>query len=297
MDGSGICRRTWRREAFPHHGFDPRPETRVAFALHVAGSKHAVNPGSLRALDWIFPVIGEVIPQNFCLRGISGRDLRPAVDDAMGLIKIDGLGDIVGNNGIVLPDLGDAIHLHRQQNRYARSAQFASEQHCGRCSPALAEQDNSGAGFFFGGESAVAVGIEQPHDGIKGPLPAPVFENSDVSVFGNDGADSLRQPNRAVVRVVVADEAAHKTDDDVGSDRSVLRAERGGVQRSRDPWQAYTKNRCGDDEGTKWNDPGHADSNQSDDSVRPGDSVKTDADRSGTDPCPIERDRSFRQMA
>src|SRR6202035_3870842 len=114
MDGSGIGRRTWRREAFPHHGFDPRPETRVAFALHVAGSKEAVNPGSLWALYWILPVIGEVIPQNFGFRGISGGDLRAAVDDAMRLIKVHSLGDVVGNHGIVLPDFGDTINLHCQ---------------------------------------------------------------------------------------------------------------------------------------------------------------------------------------
>jgi len=83
----------------------------IAFTLHVVGSKDAVEPGSFRALDGMFFVIDEVVAQDFCLGGVSGGDLWAAVDEAMRLIKIDGLGDVVGNDGILLPEFGHAIHL------------------------------------------------------------------------------------------------------------------------------------------------------------------------------------------
>jgi len=88
----------------------------------VVGGKYTVEPGSLRALDRVLLVVDEVISQNVRLGRISSFDLRAAVDDAMGLIEIDGLGDVVGNDGILLPEFGDAIHLDGEQNRNALAA-------------------------------------------------------------------------------------------------------------------------------------------------------------------------------
>ena len=88
----------------------------------MVGGKYTVEPGSLRALDRVLLVVDEVISQNVRLGRISSFDLRAAVDDAMGLIEIDGLGDVVGNDGILLPEFGDAIHLDGEQNRNALAA-------------------------------------------------------------------------------------------------------------------------------------------------------------------------------
>ena len=88
----------------------------------MVGGKYTVEPGSLRALDRVLLVVDEVISQNVRLGRISSFDLRAAVDDAMRLIEIDGLGDVVGNDGILLPEFGDAIHLDGEQNRNALAA-------------------------------------------------------------------------------------------------------------------------------------------------------------------------------
>jgi len=88
----------------------------------VVGRKYTVEPGSLWTLDGVLLVVDEVVSKNVCLGRISSFDLRAAVDDAMRLIKIDGLGDVVGNDGILLPELGDAIHLDGEQNRNALAA-------------------------------------------------------------------------------------------------------------------------------------------------------------------------------
>jgi hypothetical protein len=115
----------------------------------VAGSEDAVEPGGFGAFDRIFLIVHSIIAEDVSPGGIGGRDVSAPMDDAAGLIEIDGFGDVVGNDRIVLPDLSYAIHLHRQKNRNALSAKIAGESYCGRSSPALAEENDVGASFFF----------------------------------------------------------------------------------------------------------------------------------------------------
>ena len=84
---------------------------RRTFALHVAGGEDAVPPGGFRAVHRTFLVIDAVVAEDFGLSRIGGGDLAAAVNEAFGLIKVDGFGDVIGNDGIVLPKLGDAIDL------------------------------------------------------------------------------------------------------------------------------------------------------------------------------------------
>jgi len=100
-----------RGEALLDHGLNVGPECVVAFALHVTGGEDTVRPGGLRALDWVLPIIEQVIAEDLSFCGIGSDDLAPAVDDALRLIKVHRFGHIVGNHGIVLPELGYAIHL------------------------------------------------------------------------------------------------------------------------------------------------------------------------------------------
>jgi len=93
------------------HGLDLRPEVGIALALHVAGGEDAVPPRSFGALDVILFVIEEVVAQDFGPGGINGGDVATAVDDALSLIKIHGLGYVIRNEGIVLPEFGDTIDL------------------------------------------------------------------------------------------------------------------------------------------------------------------------------------------
>ena len=62
----------------------------------------------------------------------------------MRLIEVDRRGDIVGNDLVVLPGLGDAVHLHRQEHRDSRAIQFARQQYHGGSSPTVAEENDVG---------------------------------------------------------------------------------------------------------------------------------------------------------
>ena len=98
MQSGDRGRRFLRREALAHHGFDLRPEMGVALALHVARSENAIGPGSLGTLDGVLAVIHKEVSENQSLRRIGGNDLRLTMDDTVSLIKIDGLGDVVGDD-------------------------------------------------------------------------------------------------------------------------------------------------------------------------------------------------------
>ena len=139
--------------------FDLRPEVGIALALHVAGCEDAVPPGGFGALDGSFLVIHTVVAEDVGSGGVGGGDLALAMNNALGLVEVYGFSNVVGNDGIVLPNFGDAIDLHRQQNRNALAPEIAGEQDCGGRSPTVAEQDNVSASFFFGGKNAVAIGI------------------------------------------------------------------------------------------------------------------------------------------
>jgi len=194
----------------------------IAFALHVPGSEEAIRPRSSWAVDWSFFVVHAVVAQNRGLGGIGGKDLAPAVDNACCLIKVHGLGDVVGNDGIVLPQFGDTIHLHRQQDRYTSATQIARQQHRRSCSPTVAKENNASSILLFGGEDTVVIGIEKSDNGIIGPFSAAILENPDIGALGSSLPDTLRELNGAVVRIVVTDEATHEADHNVGSwDRSV----------------------------------------------------------------------------
>jgi len=194
--------------------------------LHVIGSEEALCPRGLGALNRVLLVIHEVVSEDLSFSGVGGDDLPAAMDDAVGLIKVHGLGDIVWNDGIVLPNFGDAIDLHGEENRDALAAEVAGEQHGSRGSPAVAEQNDTGASFFFRGKNAIAIGIEQAEDSGVSLLPAAVLENLDISIFGNGSFDQFGELNWAVVRVVVGDETSDETDYDVGRRRGWLGLER-----------------------------------------------------------------------
>jgi len=84
----------------------------IALAFHVTVCEMPVQPGVIRTLERALRVVCSIVPKDFSSQGIGGSDLPPAVEDALGLIKIHGFSDIVGNNGVVLPELRDAIDLN-----------------------------------------------------------------------------------------------------------------------------------------------------------------------------------------
>ena len=67
----------------------------------------------------------------------------------MGLVEIDRLPYVGGNHGIVLSDLGHAIHLNGEQDGNTVALQLARQGYSFRCAPAMSEDDDAGLLFFF----------------------------------------------------------------------------------------------------------------------------------------------------
>jgi len=124
----------------------------------------------------------------------------------------------------------------------------------------LTEEDDAGASFLFGGEKAIAVGIEKTEDGLVGTLPAPVFEDFHIRVFGKLWANFLRQPNRAVVLIVMTDEATHETNHNIGRKGGLFGGKRGGIDSAREVGRDCTENRECHGQNTNWSHPAHAES-------------------------------------
>ena len=97
----------------------------------------------------------------------------------------------------------------------------------------MTEEDDAGASFLFGGEKAIAVGIEQAEDGRVGTFAAAVFEDFYVRVFGKLRANFLREANWAMVLIVMADEATHEPNNNIGRKGGRFGGKRGGVDSAR----------------------------------------------------------------
>src|ERR1700716_4690866 len=117
---------------------------RIAFALRVRRGKVSVVPRRSQALDWIFPVIRQIIPENSSPQWIGSGDVRAPVDQSMRLIEVHGLHNVVRNHAVVLPEFGNTIHLHGQQYRDAVAMQLTCEKYYRGASPTVAEQHNAG---------------------------------------------------------------------------------------------------------------------------------------------------------
>jgi hypothetical protein len=152
------------------------------------------------------------------------------MNQPVGLVEVDGLRDIGRNDGIVLTDFGDAIHLHRQQHRDALALQIASQSdRCGG-SPTVTEKDDSSIPSFRVGQNAVVIGIEQPDNGTVCTLPVTVFKRLDGDARRIGFAEPLSQFDWPVMGIIVADKSTNKTNNDVGrggSSRTYQRDVRG----------------------------------------------------------------------
>lgn len=138
------------------------------------------------------------------------------MNQPVGLIEVDGLRDIGRNDGIVLADFGDAIHLHRQQHRDVLSLQIARQSdRCGG-SPTVPEKDDSCILSFRVGQNAVVIAIEQPDNGTVRTFPVTVFKGLDGDARRIGFAEPLGQFDRPVMGIVVTDKPTDKTNNDVG---------------------------------------------------------------------------------
>ena len=87
------------------------PNSRIAFNFRVSFYQHPVEPGIPFAADGIRLIVKSKVPNNLRAGWIGCTNRRPAVNNSIRLVEINRLPHIAGNYCVVLPNLGDAIHL------------------------------------------------------------------------------------------------------------------------------------------------------------------------------------------
>jgi hypothetical protein len=97
----------------------------------------------------------------------------------------------------------------------------------------VAEEHDVRRGFFIVAQNTVMVSIEQVKDRFEGCLAMAVLENFDVGIFGVILVKKLCDLDGVMVRIVVAEESADKTYQDVSwglriTDDSALRRQKRG---------------------------------------------------------------------
>ena len=95
------------------------PDSGITLDLDVRLHDQAVPPGILTATEGFRFVVGAEVAEDASARRVGGANLRPAVEHAIQLIKIDGLGDIAGDYGVIFAALGDTIDLDGENHGYA----------------------------------------------------------------------------------------------------------------------------------------------------------------------------------
>jgi len=138
------------------------------------------------------------------------------MNQPVGLVEVDGLRDIGRNDGIVLADFGDAIHLYRQQHRDILPLQIPRQSDRRGGSPTVPEEDDSCIPSFRVGQNPVVIAIEQPDDGTVSTLPVTVFKRLDGHARRIDFTEPLGQFDWPVMGIIVTDKPTDKTNHDVG---------------------------------------------------------------------------------
>src|SRR5579864_2421969 len=98
-------------------GLHLSPNLGITLNLGMSLHEDTVIPGVLPAVDRIPFVVEAEISDDVRACGIGGVDLGLAVQKAIQLIEICGLGYIGGNDLIILAGLGDAVDLNGEQHR------------------------------------------------------------------------------------------------------------------------------------------------------------------------------------
>ena len=89
----------------------------------------------------------------------------------MRLIEIDGLNYIPRDDGIILMDLSDTIHLNGEEHGDAISFQFARQGNGFRAAPAMTVNDNVGVLFLVGCQSSIMVRVQKVEDFLRASSP------------------------------------------------------------------------------------------------------------------------------
>lgn len=174
----------------------------------------AGEPGVAVALDGIRGIVEADIAEDFGAGWIGGANFGAAVKVAIRLVKVGGLFDVGGNEGIVFADFGDAVYLNGKENWDAVGLQLAGESNRFRAAPTVAVDDDASVLFFVGREFAVVIDVEETQNFLMRSFAAMVFENFDVNLRRIFLAEALGELDAAVDGIGVADETADEADDD-----------------------------------------------------------------------------------
>lgn len=106
-------------------GFYLSPNLWITLNFGVRLHEETVIPRVVFAVDGIRFVVKAEISDDVRVCRIGSADPRLAVHKAVRLIEIGGLSHVGGNDLIILPALGDTVHLNREQHRNTFSSQFS----------------------------------------------------------------------------------------------------------------------------------------------------------------------------
>ena len=133
---------------FADQGFNAMPDGLIALDFDVAAHEEACVPGIFGAGDGMRAVVEEIVPEDCGARSVGGDDFWLAADEALVLIEIGGVADVVGDGLVVAAGFGHAIYLDGENDGNAFGLELAGEGDDGAGSPAVAIEDDVSGAFL-----------------------------------------------------------------------------------------------------------------------------------------------------
>ena len=152
------------------------PDFLIALDFDVAAHEEAGVPGIFGAGDGVRAVVEKKIAEDRGARGVGGDDFLLAADEALVLIKIRGVADVVGDGLVVAAGFGNAVDLDGEHDGNAFGLELAREGDHGARAPAVAVQNDVGGALLFCGERRGGFCAEQTHDESVRVVRAAIFE-------------------------------------------------------------------------------------------------------------------------
>jgi hypothetical protein len=112
--------------------------------------ENAVVPGILVAFIRDRFVVESKVPDDIRTRWIGSADCGPAMEKAIRLVEIGGLGHIRRDDRIILVDLSDAIHLNGEKHRDAILFQSTCQSDGLRATPTVPVKNDASILFLVG---------------------------------------------------------------------------------------------------------------------------------------------------
>jgi hypothetical protein len=136
------------------------PNVGVTLNFDMGLHEDTTEPRILIAANRVSFVVRTEIAENPGALGVRGSNLRPAVQESIGLIKVCGLNDVRGNKRVVLAALSDAVHLNREEHGNPGFLQLIRQVHGLRRAPTMPVNDDAGAFLFLSGKVPVPVSVQ-----------------------------------------------------------------------------------------------------------------------------------------